>query len=185
MLNKKLSPVLWLVVIVGSFALGAFTDTLYAASTSSRAQRGELPNPNNASAPSSIVFTLPREPKENIRGGLAQAYGEREPAQPVTANTLRPALHSEDRIDQVLSQRESAGTAVSTASELPLKIRGGMAEERGLNANTNLPVLPKPVYLPHSDGWTDTYLDRFDSAILRYQGIPDRPARMRGGPLDD
>jgi hypothetical protein len=181
MLTKKLYSVVWIVVIVGSFALGMLADTLYAASLSPRAQRGELPDSNSVLAPSSVVIALPREPKENIRGGLAEQYTTREQS-PVSAVIIaRPAVHTDERLEQALSKYESPNVSGSAVSE-SLPARGGLAE----NGRPNLvPLAPKPTYAPHSDGWTDLQLDRYTSTTLFYPGLPDRPAKLRGGSLGD
>jgi hypothetical protein len=184
MLTRKLHPVVnlaplvWMIVIVGSFALGAFADTIFAAALSPRAPRGELPESNIASPSSSIVFTLPREPQESIRGGLAEAYSAKEHLLVVT---VRPAIHSEERIAQALEKYESPEMAVSAPSEYPLKIRGGLAESRALE--TQAAPVSKQQYAPHSDAWTDLVLDRFASTDVAYLGIVDY-SKLRGGPLE-
>lgn len=185
MLTKKLYPVVWIVVIVGSFAFGALsTNTIFASfNPAPRAPRGELPESNAAPAPLNVIGGLPREPQALLRGGLAQAYGERERSQAIAVDALRPALHSEDRIEQALSKHESSEATISAPSEYPLNVRGGLAENRSVDIEVS--HAPKSVYALHSDGWTDLYLDRFAATDLPYQGNPDHPSKLRGGPLGD
>jgi hypothetical protein len=179
MLNKKLYPVVLSLIIIGAFMLGMAVESVRATSNPpARAVRGELPESNSLPIPVTGNL-MPREPKEAIRGGLAEAYVK--PAPVASISTGRSAPHSDERLEQALSKFESPAPAGSV-SEYPMVVRGGLAG--GARPAVPAPIAPKPNYAPHSDEWNDVILDRYGSFDMFYGGNWDRPAKMRGGPID-
>ncbi len=183
MLTKKLYPALWIGAMAASFALGAFCANTISAAPIPRERLERSLEAEPASESASIVsFSPSLEPKELIRGGLAQAYAEREPNVTMSARSEALPVHSDERVEQMLARFGAAGTGVEVSSE-PIRIRGGLAEEAAVAPA--VPKVTKPVYAPHSDEWTASYLDRFVSPDVVNHDPSEQPGKVRGGPLGD